>query len=270
MTTIIQELASAESVVAQEQNLYAFWSLYGRAPGRTIEDGAALLRIQTGIPVPIMNAVFRTRLEPDQVGETIGTVRDAFAAQALPFLWWCGPSDRPAGLGAQLVAQGFHGDSPLPMMAIDLETLGEEGPLPPGTTIGLVDDEATLRAWCDIISVSFGFPPEVHDDFFALETSLGIGEVPGQYRYVARQNGVPVACSTLLLAAGVAGIYTVAVEPSARRQGLGAAITLAPLYDARRQGYRIGTLQATAMGQPVYRRIGFHDIAPFDCYAWIP
>jgi GNAT superfamily N-acetyltransferase len=50
----------------------------------------------------------------------------------------------------------------------------------------------------------------------------------------------------------------VATVPAARGLGIGAAITLQPLLEARDQdGYKYAVLFSTEMGVPVYQRIGF-------------
>ena len=61
---------------------------------------------------------------------------------------------------------------------------------------------------------------------------------------------------------------TAAAFKKARRLGVGAAITLAPLIEARGRGYRVSVLTATAMGVNIYRRLGFREYCPFVTYAW--
>jgi predicted acetyltransferase len=77
--------------------------------------------------------------------------------------------------------------------------------------------------------------------------------------YLATIDGTPVGTTIVAFGGGVAGIYAVAVLKGARRRGVGSALTLTALRDARERGYRIATLRASRMGYPMYRRLGFEQ-----------
>ncbi len=54
------------------------------------------------------------------------------------------------------------------------------------------------------------------------------------------------------------------------KKGIGAAMTLTPLLEARSLGYEIGVLGASQMGYPVYKRIGFQKYCLIEMYTWKP
>lgn len=151
-------------------------------------------------------------------------------------------------------------------MAIDLSILPKDQPIHPGLRIIPVVDEHILKQWIHVASIGFRISEkfeQVWHDFF-VDVILN----PRFRTYLALIDGKPVATSQLFLSEGVAGIYNVTCLPEARGQGIGSAITLAPLLAAREMGYQIGALQASQKGYNVYRRLGFQDVGNLSLYLW--
>lgn len=168
---------------------------------------------------------------------------------------WLEDGVNQTGWDALLTARGFKwGDGPYGM-SVDLNRLNESGQLPAGAEIKIVGDEKGVRDCAEVIMHGYGFPPDWKD--ITIDFLLGLG-LAGPYRsYVVYWEGKPVSTAAVFFGQEVAGIYTVATLPEARGKGFGAAVTLAPLLEARKIGYRAGILQASEMGFPVYKRLGF-------------
>ena len=75
-----------------------------------------------------------------------------------------------------------------------------------------------------------------------------------EYAYV---DGEVASTAALIVSGDVAGIYNVATPERFRRRGLGEATTRAAASEGERRGCRIATLQASAIGYPIYERKGF-------------
>ena len=142
-------------------------------------------------------------------------------------------------------------------MSVDLNRLNETGQMPVGVELRLVNDEKGVQDCAEAIIHGYGFPPDWKD--ITIDFLLGLG-LDGPYRsHVVYWEGKPVSTAAVFLGQEVAGIYTVATLPEVRGKGFGAAVTLAPLLEARSLGYRVGILQASEMGFPVYKRLGFEQ-----------
>ena len=155
-------------------------------------------------------------------------------------------------------------------MSVALAVLPATLSLPAGVTIERVSDRGGLEQWGHVMCVGFGMPDSVAEVVMTTILRDTFGDDAAVRYYLARLNGEPIATSGLSLGGGVAGVLSVATVPAARRRGIGAAVTLAPLLDARAEGYHVGVLQASEMGYPVYARLGFTEQFRYRNYVWRP
>jgi len=267
---ILEDLSPPALVEAIEANVFDFFQKLSHGPGVDVHDDPELLWLISPIAYPLFNSALRPRFTPDGVTAGIEAIIARYRAANVPALWWTGPTTTPADLGAHLTAQGFIGGEETPGMAADLRRLNADIPMPAGFTIEKVTDTATLRLWCRPFAVAFELPDFVIDPLIELYDPAGFGAGITLDNYVGRLDGEPVAASSVYYGAGVAGIYNVATVPEARRQGIGALMTLAPLLEARAAGYRAGILHSSAMGVNVYRRLGFEEYCQIRHYVWLP
>jgi GNAT superfamily N-acetyltransferase len=143
--------------------------------------------------------------------------------------------------------------------------------MPEDVRILPADDDASWWSWCQAMTHGFELPP-ARIEFGMQQWHYLLSRLdPRTTRaYTAWLGEKPVATSMLQIGGGVAGIYAVATIPEARRKGIGAQVTLHALQEARRMGYKVGILQASQMGLPVYRSLGFREFCRITSYIWRP
>ena len=270
MSAVLADASVAALVAAIENNPVEYWrTCCDYLPDAEFHDEQELTWFATNIAAaPWFNQVMLARFAREQVDARIDETLALFEARSVPMLWSVTPSASPPDLGRHLAAHGLSLSSTMAGMAVDLGALSEESSIPPGFTVERAADVGMLEQWAEAYINGFEMEEPAGRGMYERYLHIGFAdEVPFRH-YVGLLRGEPAASSTLFLGAGVAGIFHVGTVPAARRQGIGAAMTLAPLREAATMGYRVGVLYASAMGTNVYRRLGFREYFTVTQYQW--
>ncbi|AKQ68841.1 acetyltransferase, GNAT family [Myxococcus hansupus] len=227
-----------------------------RLPGAIVQDTPGLLLVDSGLPCNTFNVVCRARLAREEADARIAAAVSHFRDKSFPFAWWAGPDALPEDLDARLSAHGLVNAEQELGMSMDLSRLPALT-LPPGLSIRRAEDERTLADFAHVVAANWEPSDADVVEFYARTAHAALAPDSPIRFFVGYLDGEPVSASECHMAQGVAGLYSVATLRHARRRGIGSALTLAPLLDAREAGYRTATLQASAQGQGVYSRLGF-------------
>jgi GNAT superfamily N-acetyltransferase len=239
----------------EDENWVELLAYLGTSPLAESSFADDLTWVVTGVHDNTYNGVLRTRLADTDVDRAIAEMPELFRARKVPHLWYISSGDLPADLAQRLEAHGCKQLDAGVGMAADLLTLNEQIRSVPGLLVERVRDEAGLASWFDA-------HPYFSDDESVevrqrLYLSLGlVGDLPLRF-YVAKIGDQAVGGFGLFFGERAAGIYDVSVLPHMQRQGIGTAMALAALQEARKIGYRVAVLGPTPGSIKMYERLGF-------------
>jgi hypothetical protein len=238
-----------------DANLAAAWTSFGRSGGGVIGGTAACPFVASGIPAAFFNGVYATQTvaDPDAV---VAAAIEFMAGNGVPWLLWVrdGVDDGLLDAGRRAGLRDAGGPPGMVLASIDRVPAG-----PDGFAVDVVDDRAGLDTFCDLAARGFDMPTEILDRFMTLDTVAD----PAVVAVVGSVGGEPVSVALACVSGTTVGIYNVATPQEHRRLGYGEAITWAAIRAGADLGGDHAALQASELGAPVYRSMGFVDIGRY-------
>ena len=251
----------------EENQRNFFLEFFRHWPGSVSYEEDGMTRFRSSGQNPLFNAVLNFKGESRDLDAQIQAMQSEHAHHSVPLGWLLWPTSSRSVNRERLLRHGFVHALDLIGMSLNIADLQPQT-LHPGVSITEVQNAEDLARWMEPCRISFEFTDLDADGFYRGLLGMGFGGDSPVHHYIAWEAGRPVACSSLYLSAGVAGIYDVATLPEARGRGIGTAIAQQPVLVAREQGYNVAILHSTPMGDRVYRRLGFRENCRIGFYAW--
>lgn len=255
--------AMASGAVEAAQALFGSWRwLCDQLPSDAWSEpaGEALAAV-TGLPAAGLNGVWCASANAHPA--VLEGLLDRVASVGVPYCLQF-PQDAH-GLRALATARGMQRAHDVPLMRLDFPAIRiEDRPrheAPRGLRLRRLEpEEAGLHA--AVAAEGFGAPESV----FAPLAAPQVARRRELGYYLGEVDGEPVVTGLGLALGGSVGVFDVATRPQYCRQGFGSALTMAILREAYAGGARWVWLQSSPPAHSVYRRLGFVDVAVWECW----
>jgi GNAT superfamily N-acetyltransferase len=224
------------------ETLLASWDAYARGA-----NGAAVHRL-AGVATAVFpeepersvykNALLERDLSAAERADAIAAMEAAYETGGVTrFAAWVHESD--AAMRSDLERRGYTLDEVTRAMGMALGDIRVPRPVL----------ELGPAEWSEHLRIA-GMPPGFLSGIDAAALRV----------LVARRRGKSVATGIAFDFGTDCGIYNVGTLDSARRRGLGTALTAVLLHDALARGCQTASLQSTAIAERVYAAVGFRDL----------
>ncbi|MGB9978820.1 GNAT family N-acetyltransferase [Methanobacterium sp.] len=201
------------------------------------------------------NRIFMANFDESDVSTSVELIVSRIKKLNISVSWYVTPQSCPTNLQNLLKHHCFIYKEDWKAMAIELKTVPESFDIPEGMEIKEILNLDELKTWTDVLVESFEFS-KIIASYKKYFINAGLNNLDFHY-YLGFLNGKPVATGILFKGEGAAGLFYIGTIPKARGQGIAKAMVHYLLREAKNKGYNISILQASEMGYPLYKKIGF-------------
>lgn len=244
------------------RNLMSVNGWMGESAGGAVHSDHGELFFASASELPFLNGAMRETPEGD-ADDLLARARSFFFERNRGFVAFAWPGDHELETAA-LAAGMFPALDRYPEMVC-------RGPLSvPNAEVRGVEGRADAQAYwgiCDMAYPSLGFPAGLFEAAFEPEDLLDETRVRA---FLGYQDGVAVACASVWLAGDVGMVGWVAAVPDSRGRGLAAACTIHATNAAFDLGADVASLQASSMGEDLYRRLGYEELFSYRLLGAMP
>ncbi len=224
------------------------WGLLAEGSGGSVWERAGVFASIT--PQAPDRSIFNSVFYEDS-GELLRSLDELGAAYEAAGVraWTVWVPEKYAAAAKGLERNGHVYDGAPRYMGMPLSDLREpDGEL--GFEVVEREDYAELAR---INEIAYGYPPGAY-------VAVAQAPMPGIRIYFAELDGEPVSTLGVWPHRSDAVVIWVATLPEARNRGIAGRLMAHALANARDDGYETTTLQSSALGRPVYERLGYRDV----------
>jgi len=241
---------------ADKNFIGSYRKLVEHSPGGETREFRGVFAFVTGLPIGMFNGCIVARpATPDDVTAAL----DWVAKRDVPYRLWI-HEELTEGLAQTLRERGME-PHPWLVPQMILEHASEPPASAPGVTVRSVSDDRSLDEYRQVYveeGTSEHVARRLFSDAFAAD--------PDVHLVVASLDGRAVGTALAIRTDEVAGVYAVETLTDARRRGVGTAATWAAVATGRAWGCDMAVLQASEMGFPMYRAMGFRTVVRYAIF----
>ena len=258
------------NLVYQEisDNFREFKKLFSHPHAARLYERPGLLLIDSGTPFSSWNSIITCAQPGDSIERLTEEINRFYSQTKTPLCWWTCPGTDSTEILKNPFFSSFQLTEVTAAMAMDLETYLPQDEKLPALKITTVSSPEEIDSFISVLRRSYELPLFTRDALLAVITQNIFNSPASLILYIANRGSVAVGCAALFLTDDVAGLYYVGTLPSHRAMGIGTALTVHCLNNARNLQCRQAVLRASESGERMYTRLGFKKFGEFKKFIW--